>query len=99
MSTTPITHVPHPTHAPHLSGKETVKKLHELQAAAAEAQLPLPLPEDLTRIVKVRDFLRLTQLAAEDGHLQQVRSGGAGGWGWVGWRCGKECRCWVGRSG
>ena len=30
-------------------GKETVKKLNELKAAADEAQLPLPVPPELYR--------------------------------------------------
>ncbi|CAL5224107.1 g6738 [Coccomyxa viridis] len=52
-------------------GKETVKKLNELAASAAEASLHLPVPPDLHRITKVRQFQQLARMAEADGHLQQ----------------------------
>ncbi|CAL8469005.1 g8546 [Coccomyxa elongata] len=52
-------------------GKETVKKLNELKASADEAQLQLPIPPELYRITKVREFQALARLSEADGHLQQ----------------------------
>ncbi|CAK0731822.1 hypothetical protein CVIRNUC_000047 [Coccomyxa viridis] len=52
-------------------GKETVKKLNELAASAAEACLHLPIPHELDRITKVRQFQKLARMAEADGHLQQ----------------------------
>ncbi|KAK9918510.1 hypothetical protein WJX75_004610 [Coccomyxa subellipsoidea] len=52
-------------------GKETVKKLNELKTSADEAQLQLPIPPELYRITKVREFQALARLSEADGHLQQ----------------------------
>ncbi|MCJ1461803.1 hypothetical protein MMC07_000402 [Pseudocyphellaria aurata] len=52
-------------------GKETVKKLNELKASAEEAQLDLPVPPELYRVTKVREFQKLARNSEADGHLQQ----------------------------
>ncbi|KAK9825886.1 hypothetical protein WJX81_001066 [Elliptochloris bilobata] len=52
-------------------GKETVKKLNELKAAADESSVDLPIPATLWRVTKVREFQQLARLSEADGHLQQ----------------------------
>ncbi|WIA37589.1 hypothetical protein OEZ86_014494 [Tetradesmus obliquus] len=52
-------------------GRETVRKLGDLAAAAAQAGINLGLEPELTRIEKVGEFKALALRADADGHLRQ----------------------------